>query len=121
MQGLSTYIRMVDKDRIAFLQSPKGAFRDRKLINNEEVIKLYEEALPWAILLGLENQWSKVLRVYYSESMQPAWIPLAFIQSSSVAQLSQSLAASLNASSNSGAGGGGSSGGGGGGGGGGGI
>jgi uncharacterized membrane protein len=84
-------------------------------------LHLYEQVLPWAVLLGLETEWTKVLSLYYTDQTPPNYVPLAFIHSSSIASLNSAIAASFASSSSSGSGGGGSAGGGGGGGGGSGV
>ena len=121
LEGLREYIELVDKDRLEFLQSPKGAAREKGTLGESEILKLYEQALPWAILLGLEKEWSKVLRTYYDETRQPSWIPLSLVGELGNSGLNQAIAQSLAVSSTSGSDGGGSAGGGGGGGGGGGV
>jgi uncharacterized membrane protein YgcG len=121
MRGLSEFIRLVEKDRLAFLQSPDGAARAKGPLGQGEVLHLYEQVLPWAVLLGLETEWTKVLSLYYTDQTPPNYVPLAFIHSSSIASLNSAIAASFASSSSSGSGGGGSAGGGGGGGGGSGV
>jgi hypothetical protein len=121
MEGLKEYIGLVEKDRLAFLQSPKGAARASGKLGQTEILKLYERALPWAILLGLEKEWAKVLSTYYDDTREPSWIPLAVISNLSLSQLNTAISQSLAVSSSSGSDGGGSAGGGGGGGGGGGV
>jgi hypothetical protein len=121
MDGLKEYIELVETDRLAFLQSPKGAARDRGQLGDSEVLHLYEQALPWAILLGLQDEWAKVLTTYYDDNRQPAWIPMAMIHNFGLSGLDAAIAQSLQVSASSGSGGDGSAGGGGGGGGGGGV
>jgi uncharacterized membrane protein YgcG len=121
MRGLSEFIRLVEKDRLAFLQSPDGAARAKGPLGQGEVLHLYEQVLPWAVLLGLETEWTKVLSLFYTDQTPPNYVPLAFIHSSSIASLNSAIAASFASSSSSGSGGGGSAGGGGGGGGGSGV
>ena len=117
--GLERYIKLAEKDRLAFLQSVEGAER------KEAVVRLYESVLPYAILFGHEKSWVKVLQLHYQEdALDPAWI-----RGASLATMSRSLSGfsassstyGFTASSGGGGGGfsGGSSGGGGGGGGGG--
>jgi len=121
LDGLRDYIRLAEKDRLAFLQSPKGALRKSGALGQGEILHLYEEVLPWAVLLGLEEQWSKVLTTFSTETNQTPLIPIATLASSNSSGLSAAISQSLAVSSDSGSGGGGSSGGGGGGGGGGGV
>lgn len=121
LEGLRQYIRLVEKDRLAFLQSPKGASREGGELGKPQILHLYEQVLPWAVLLGLEEEWGKVLTVYYSQTGQPAWIPIAAISNFNLSGLDSAITQSLAVSSQSGSGGGGSAGGGGGGGGGGGV
>lgn len=125
--GLKQYINLAEKDRIAFLQSVKGADTSAS-----GIVKLYEKLLPYAIIFGLENSWLKALEIHYQElNSNPSWIAgdavsvaglsSAFSGLSSVA--SSNFSASMpstggsGSSGSSGGGGGGFSGGGGGGGG----
>ncbi len=62
--GLHDYIRLAEKDRLAYLQSPDGALR-RSAVNDLEVLVLNERLLPYAVLFGLEKQWMKELDVQY--------------------------------------------------------
>jgi uncharacterized membrane protein YgcG len=121
MDGLKQYIELVEKDRLAFLQSPKGAARENGQLGETEILHLYEQALPWAILLGLESEWAKVLNTFYEDNRHPALIPVALISNTGLSALSAAISQSLAVSSDSGSGGGGSAGGGGGGGGGSGV
>jgi uncharacterized membrane protein YgcG len=121
LDGLKEYIQFAEKDRLAFLQSPKGATRERGQLGQAEILKLYEELLPWAVLLGLADEWAKVLATYYDERHQPNWIPVATIGAINLSSLDSAIVQSLAVSAESGSSGGGSAGGGGGGGGGGGV
>jgi hypothetical protein len=121
VKGLETYIQLAEKDRLEFLQSPSGALLKPSEVQGKQVLKLYEEVLPWAILLGLQKQWNQVLADLYQEQGNPPWIIGSPLLAESFSNLDQVLTQSLAASSSGGSGGGGSSGGGGGGGGGGGI
>lgn len=60
MDGLKLYIKMAEKDRLAFLQSVKGVNT-----SPEGVVHLYEKLLPYAAVLGLEKSWMKELEKYY--------------------------------------------------------
>ncbi|MFM8927825.1 MAG: DUF2207 family protein, partial [Rhodoluna sp.] len=121
LEGLKMYIELAEKDRLEFLQSPQGASLKTSELKGQSVLKLYEEVLPWAILLGLQEQWSKVLTELYNESNTPVWFVGGPLVSGQLSALDAALTASLATSSTGGSSGGGSSGGGGGGGGGGGI
>lgn len=70
MDGLKLYIEMAEKDRLAFLQSVKGAE-----VSPEGVVKLYEKLLPYAAVLGLEKSWMQELEKYYkmAEVEAPDW------------------------------------------------
>lgn len=119
LKGLKVYIELAEKDRLEFLQSPKGA--ERQITERGEILKLYEKLLPWATLLGLGKEWSRTLEQYY-EDQTPIWITGAY--GVSFHNNYSAFTAGANnsfASSDGGSGGGGSAGGGGGGGGGGGI
>jgi len=121
VKGLEMYIELAEKDRLEFLQSPTGAALKPASIKGKQVLKLYEEVLPWAILLGLQKEWSAVLTNLYPDGTGPVWLIGSSQLSDSFSNLDQALTHALGASSDGGSGGGGSSGGGGGGGGGGGI
>lgn len=121
VKGLGMYIDLAEKDRLEFLQSPKGASLKPSEVQGREVLKLYEALLPWAILLGLQEQWNKTLTDLYQDQGSPVWLIGSPQLMHSFTNLNQVLTQSLAVSSSGGSGGGGSSGGGGGGGGGGGI
>ncbi|MCD1572014.1 DUF2207 domain-containing protein [Agromyces mediolanus] len=128
LEGLKVYLRLAEADRIRMLQSPEGALR---VGGPEAVLKLHEKLLPYAVLFGIEREWSRVLAAEYAErGAQPDWYAgrgpfdaLAFSAGVSAfsTTASSSWSGSSSSSSSSGSGGGGASGGGGGGGGGGGL
>ncbi|WP_148060001.1 DUF2207 family protein [Rathayibacter sp. PhB152] len=128
LKGLELYLRLAEADRFAMLQSPRGA--DRRSVGPVEVVEVTERLLPWAVLLGLEKEWSAALATAYEQTGEsPVWYSgttafhaAAFAGSiSSFSSSASSFVGSSSSSSSGGAGGGGSSGGGGGGGGGGGV
>lgn len=122
LKGLKMYLELAEKDRLAYLQSPQGA--EREVIQGQhpkEVLKLYEQLLPWAILLGVDKQWLKVLQSFYDDTNTPQWINtrMPINIAAATAALTQQTMSSFQSSSTSGTGGSGFAGGGGGGGGGG--
>lgn len=128
LKGLELYLRLAEADRFAMLQSPRGT--DRRSVGPVEVVEVTERLLPWAVLLGLEKEWSAALATAYEQTGEsPVWYSgstgfhaAAFAGSiSSFSSTASSFVGSSSSSSSGGAGGGGSSGGGGGGGGGGGV
>ena len=121
VKGMAVYIQLAEQDRLAFLQSPKGASLKPSEVEGKSVLKLYEEILPWAILLGLHKQWNGVLNNLYEKNQTPTWFVGAPVFSQSFSNLDQVLNQSLSVASTGGSSGGGSAGGGSGGGGGGGI
>jgi hypothetical protein len=121
LKGMKMYIELAEKDRLDFLQSPKGASLTPSEVKGRNVLKLYEEVLPWAILLGLHKQWNGVLNNLYEKDSSPVWFVGAPVFSDSFSSLDRVLAQSLSVDSSGGSSGGGSAGGGSGGGGGGGI
>ncbi len=129
LEGLREYIRLAEADRLRMLQGVSGAERVTG-IGGENVVKIYERLLPYAVLFGLEKEWAGELARFYSTD--PDWYRgdgvsgfNAGVFASGIGSLSSTVAASYSGSSTSsssgGSGGGGSSGGGGGGGGGGGV
>jgi uncharacterized membrane protein YgcG len=120
--GLDLYIRVAEADRLRVLQSPEGALRKPvDTTDSRAVLHLYELVLPWAILLGREKEWGRVLEIAYNND-SPAWYlgTVPFTAATFSSSLS-SFSSSASASSAGGSDGGGSAGGGGGGGGGGGV
>lgn len=127
--GLDKYIKASEAERLAFLQGPDTAQKigyEVDTNNPGQIVKLYERALPYAILFGREKQWSKRLGEFYEQSStRPDWYTgaaafNAATFASSMHSFSQASTYSSGSSSSSGgSSGGGSSGGGGGGGGGG--
>lgn len=120
LKGLRVYIRLAEKDRLHYLQSPQGAVRERvSPDDSRQVLKLYERLLPWAVVLGEEKRWVKELdRLYRDQS--PDWMTgTGRGLMASLASFSSATQSSFRSSSSGGTSGGGSAGGGGGGGGGG--
>jgi uncharacterized membrane protein YgcG len=60
--GMRMYLQLAEEDRLRVLQSPKGAERI-DVGDGRQLVKLYEKLLPWAIIWGVEDQWSKVLEI----------------------------------------------------------
>ena len=53
--GLRYYITLAEADRFRALQTPEGA------LVRDDVVRLNERLLGWAVLFGLEKEWAKVL------------------------------------------------------------
>ncbi len=71
--GMKLYLTVAEEDRLRILQSPTGA--ERVNYNDKrEVVKLYEKLLPFAVVFNVEDQWSKVLAIHYTDSsLSPDW------------------------------------------------
>ena len=132
LRGLREFIVLAEADRLRVLQSPTGALRVPVDVTDKRVrLTLTEKVLPFAVLFGLEKEWSQELANVYAENQtQPTWYAggpsfNAVIFAASLTTFSSAVSSSWTASSSSssmgGSGGGGFSGGGGGGGGGGGV
>jgi uncharacterized membrane protein YgcG len=132
LRGLKEFITLAEADRLRVLQSPTGALRVAVDITDPRLrLKLTEKVLPYAVLFGLEKEWSQELANLYAENdAQPTWYAggpgfnaalFAASLSTFAGVASTSWAASSSSSGMGGSGGGGFSGGGGGGGGGGGV
>ncbi|HEY4225650.1 MAG TPA: DUF2207 domain-containing protein [Pseudolysinimonas sp.] len=133
LMGLKLYISLAEADRLKMLQSISGADKISTSDGNQ-IIKIYERLLPYAVLFGLEQQWSAELATYYGTT-SPDWYSgnmagfsagafagsIASFSTFAALTTSSSSSGGGGFSSSGGSGGGGSSGGGGGGGGGGGI
>ncbi|MCL2371759.1 DUF2207 domain-containing protein [Candidatus Saccharibacteria bacterium] len=124
LRGFYEYIKLAEKERLEFLQSVKGAGRVN-ISDNKAMVNLYEKALPYAVLFGLESSWTKELMAHAGDSYHPTWFVgvAAFNMSTfstSLTSFSSSMTANYGAGSSGSSGmSGGASGGGGGGGGGG--
>ena len=123
--GLKMYIQLAEADRLQMLQSISGADKVTTSDGNQ-IVKIYERLLPYAVLFGLEKQWAAELAKYYGTT-SPDWYSGSNIGAFDVAAFSTGIAAfsavsasttssssSSSFSSSGGSGGGGSSGGGGG-------
>jgi hypothetical protein len=84
--GMRDYLQLAEADRFRVLQSPEGADRvsvgaigtvNAGAVNvgdKTEMVKLYEKLLPFAVLWGVEKEWSKELAVYYDAGVgSPDW------------------------------------------------
>lgn len=122
IKGLDEYIKLAEAERLQFHQSPEGARKQRiDPDNKEEVVRLYERLLPYAVILGHEKQWFKVIGNYYEEiNQRPVWyVGSGSFSASHFTSAMHTISTTATSSSGSGFSGGGGSGGGGGGGGGG--
>ena len=73
--GLRDYIRLAEAERFRMLQSPEGADRRRvDATDPRQVVRLYEKLLPFAVLFGIEQQWTEELEALYSRTgVTPDW------------------------------------------------
>ncbi|MFV0433562.1 MAG: DUF2207 domain-containing protein [Leucobacter sp.] len=72
LEGVRLFIGVAEADRVRMLQSYEGA--ERRSDGTVDVIHLYEQLLPYAMLFGMEKSWSQVLRVRYEE--RPGYVPV---------------------------------------------
>ncbi len=131
LEGLKLYIGLAEKERLKILQSPEGVEKIGYVVDGEspsKLLKLYEKALPYAVLFGQEKEWGKRLGDYYGQiGESPDWYSGTYAGAFNATALTAAVSSfstataytSASSSSTGGSGGGGSSGGGGGGGGGG--
>jgi hypothetical protein len=73
--GMRDYMQLAEEDRIRVLQSPEGAER----VNVDDrvaMVKLYERLLPFAVIFGIEDQWSEELTVQAAAAAVPVtwWV-----------------------------------------------
>jgi uncharacterized membrane protein len=125
--GLKMYLEVAEAERIKKLQSPNAAYAP-KTDEPKRTVKLFEKLLPFAMVLGVEQEWAKQFEDIYRTP--PDWYQGNWTSSFSAMYLTSSLASGIqpavnsafsspSSSSSSGFSGGGAGGGGGGGGGGG--
>lgn len=77
--GLKMYLELAEEDRLRMLQSPEGAERVSvpriDPADRTQMLKLYEDLLPWAIVWGVEDRWSEVIRITAEQARVPvSWI-----------------------------------------------
>ena len=70
IEGLKMYMETAEKDRIAMLQSPDAPYVEKSNEPNKTV-ELFEKLLPYAIVLGVENEWAKQFEDIYKTP--PGW------------------------------------------------
>lgn len=72
VRGIALYLRVAEEERIRVLQSVQGA--ERVGTDGEQVVKIYEKLLPYAVLLGVDKSWSQVLGAAYERvGYEPDW------------------------------------------------
>ncbi|MEO5921362.1 MAG: DUF2207 domain-containing protein [Pseudolysinimonas sp.] len=81
--GMKMYLELAEEDRLRMLQSPEGAERvDVPRIDpndKAQMVKLYEDLLPWAVIWGVEDKWSEELAI----RAQEAKVPVTFVAGTS--------------------------------------
>jgi len=71
--GVRDYLDLAEKDRMRVLQSPDGALRGQT-DDHGAILTLHEKLLPFAVLFGVEREWSKQLEFDYEAAHQaPSW------------------------------------------------
>ena len=71
--GMQVYLTLAEQERFRMLQSPDGAERV-DIGDTRQIVKLYEKLLPFAVIWGVEKEWSKELEVKVAEQgEQPDW------------------------------------------------
>jgi len=71
--GMKMYLDLAEKDRFRVLQSATGADRV-DTADGTQIVKLYEKLLPWAVMWGVEDSWSRELEIHLQETgIQPDW------------------------------------------------
>jgi len=63
LRGMEMYLTLAERERFRMLQSPDGAERI-DTADEGQVVKLYEKLLPFAVLWGVEEEWSKELELH---------------------------------------------------------
>jgi uncharacterized membrane protein YgcG len=72
--GIRDYLSLAEEARLRVLQSPEGAERV-DITDKRAVVKLNEKLLSFAVLWGVEREWSKQLAVQYASiSENPTWL-----------------------------------------------
>jgi len=64
IQGLKMYMQFAEADRIRMLQSPNARYAEHGP-GPARTVDLFEKLLPYAIVLGVENEWAKQFEDIY--------------------------------------------------------
>lgn len=70
IEGLKLYMDVAEKERIKMLQSPDAPYA-AKSNAPQQTVELFEKLLPYAIVLGVEQQWAKKFEGIYNTP--PDW------------------------------------------------
>jgi uncharacterized membrane protein YgcG len=71
--GMRVYLKLAEQERFRMLQSPDGAERV-DVGDTKQVVKLYEKLLPFAVIWGVEDEWSKELELRAAQAEEdPDW------------------------------------------------
>jgi len=71
--GMRVYLTLAEQERFRMLQSPDGAERV-DVGDTKQVVKLYEKLLPFAVIWGVEDEWSKELELRTAQAHEdPDW------------------------------------------------
>lgn len=70
IKGLKLYLQVAEKDRIKMLQSPDAPYAP-KADEPAHTVELFEKLLPYAVVLGVENEWAKKFEGIYASP--PDW------------------------------------------------
>ncbi len=91
IDGFRDYLQTAEKDRISSLQGPHSSE-----VKNFSELHLYEHFLPYAVALGLENEWTKKFAGVYGEP--PNWLDLGSgtSKNTSITDISNELIGVLN-------------------------
>jgi uncharacterized membrane protein YgcG len=71
--GMRVYLTLAEQERFRMLQSPDGAERV-DVGDTKQVVKLYEKLLPFAVIWGVEDEWSTELELHAAQTDEdPDW------------------------------------------------
>lgn len=88
--GIREYLTVAEEDRMRMLQSPQGAQRRIDPTDRDAIVHLYERLLPYAVLWGVEREWTEQLRLRYQEDA-PVWLAGAPLQTSFVSSFNSAV------------------------------
>ena len=70
LAGLRMFMDWAEADRLRMLQSPTGA------TERDGVLRLYERLLPYAVAMGIERDWARVVALV--SAAPPAWFDAGY-------------------------------------------
>lgn len=100
LDGIREYLRLAEEDRLRAAQSPRTAdlvssgrraYGDVPNAPGADIVNVYERLLPYAVLFGMEREWSQVIRSAVPVAAPATLSLLDAVSSRSLSEASSSI------------------------------